>query len=135
MAIRVADLQNVASHSRFVAEQWCALFQVGQRLVMRNCKPIRNQPDGVFRRGSFSGPGVDGNVVVVSTRCQESGGVSNACHNFQAQKVVKEGLSFLQVGDVQIEVTDVRWGGAFAGIDSPLVVASKLPTSSGCVTI
>ena len=55
MAVRVADLQDVASHLRFVAEQWRTLFQVGLRLVVRNGEPVRNEPDGIFRRGSVPG--------------------------------------------------------------------------------
>ena len=45
MAIRIADLQNIVSHFRFIPERPRALFQNVRHLGALHCQAVGNQPD------------------------------------------------------------------------------------------
>jgi len=107
MAIRVADLLDVASHLRFVAEAGSLLFQLGQDSHVRHLKSIRDQPDGVFGRGGFPSPRVDRDRMMIPARRQEPTIGSDVCRDLETEKVAKEFLPFGEIGDVQVEVADV----------------------------
>src|SRR5438093_1626898 len=95
MAVRVANLKEFrAGLSDFcrglVAGEWRSVSETIKNFRLRNFQPIRDQSDAVARWRLIAGPGVDGQVVMVSPGGKEQRARIRTLRHSQADKFAVE---------------------------------------------
>ena len=116
MAVRVANLKKFRSSLSdlcrcLVAGEWRSVLETVKNFRLRNFQAIRDQSDAVARWRLIAGPGVDGQVVMVTTGGKEQRAWVRTLRHRQAEKFVVEPLGGSEIGHMQVNMAEVslRW--------------------------
>src|SRR5437660_1680773 len=112
MTVRVANLkQSRAGLSDFcrslVAGEWRSESETIKDFRLWNFQTIRDQSAAVARWRLIAGPGVDGQVVMVTPGGKEQRARIRTLRHSQAEKFVVEPLGGSQVGHMQVNMAEV----------------------------
>src|SRR6266545_4894879 len=116
MVVGVADLERLQTVlqdrcSGLIAGEGRAVSEAIEYLRLRNFQAIRDQSDAVSRRRLIACPGVDSQMVMITSGGKEQRAGIRPLRHREAEKFVVEPLGGGQVGNMKVNVAEVSLRG------------------------